>query len=65
MPPGLIRQVGTALRVTERALPNANPAQFTSAYSPQEVDRAGWIQLSIANVPGKVNTLGRKVALCG
>jgi hypothetical protein len=66
-PPWPIMQVGMydISRNRMMALPKANPIQFAYACSPQEVDRAGWIQASIANVPGKTNTLGRKVAFCG
>ena len=57
----LAHQAGTYDISRDRmiALPKANPIQFAYACSSQEVDRAGWIQASIANVPGKANTLGR------
>ena len=61
-PPWPIMPAGTYDISRDRmmALPKANPIQFACACSPQEVDRAGWIQASIANVPGKAKHPGRE-----
>jgi len=60
--PWPIMQAGTYDISRDRmmARPKANHIQFAYACSPQEVDRAGWIQASIANAPGKAKHPGKE-----